>query len=419
MTTITPNMTLLDGARPKLHQPAEQVLTRVRDSMKALIAALPAPVNRAVDLQNALGIYPTLAWRTFKIGTADDPFDIAEYILTPALLNTLLEAAARKGVPHEVTDGVRTAMDKYTSLLHEHSGNAEALTMMLESLRPKKKQRTLLDEKFRKSMFQHNLLAWGHQADAILGCFIVLPPTDTSIYRTITVMGSVGYHQLRPGRKDFTIHARVDHRGYIPKKEVIDISHGFLTDYCSPELNMQIAQNNEEDTKIRIMLPELGRKSAINYFQLLTSNAQWSVYTPNESSDGTTNLNINISSVSAMLHQDILLPASNHRRNVSAAVFGRNANTDGLLARSPEDRMPIELSPVYLGQLEDVPPAKGVPRYSEMIRAVLKRFDQYGQKFDVYRNRMPYPILKTMVSLSVDPTFVAAEEIDPARGQPR
>ncbi len=395
----------------QFRRPAYEALTRVRDAMKGFIQAAPEPVSRAVDLQNALGIYSTLAWQTFKIATVADPLDVAEYILTPAMVNTLLEAAAKKGVHREAIDEVRAAMDMYATLLHEHAGDTDALAMMLASLQPKKeKNRTLLDEKLRKSLFQHNRLVWGNETDVAVACFIVepsptapTPPTATN-HRTAGISGRAGYRQIRPAGKEFTIISKVSKNDNpFLDESVTDVNHGFLMDFCSPHLKMDVVQKDEQYVKSRILLPELGRKSALNYFQLMTSDAQ--VLRPQQS----VTLNMLVSAVSAMAHLDILVPAWSEPRRAYANVYGQNGNAETAAKRSPDDLMPIELAPAYLGPMLDAPPAKGVPRYAEMIRSVLQRFGWHGQRFDVYRCRMPYPILNSVVSLTVESTAPDAD----------
>lgn len=374
-------------------QPAREAFARISEAMKGLIEALPGPVKRAVDLQNALDIYSTLAWRTFKMATVFEPLDVANYMLTPALVSTLIEAAEKKGVPGRVTAEVRAAMDMYAKLQQTHAGDTESFMMMLSSLRPEKK--SLLDEKFRKTLFQHNRLLWGSQTETSIVCFIVLPGAEPSEARTATIMGSTGYHQIRPSTNDIVLANRVSHLD-IDNTGEIDTSRGFLTEFCSPNLNMQVVgRDNTAGTQIRIVVPEVGRQSAIDYFQLLTSNTRF------EAHQGVS-ISTRVKTVGTMLHQDMMIPAESEPRRVFADVFGRKGDLDAVMEQLPEDRLPIELSPLHMGSFIDVPPAEGMPRYQEMIGSVLKRFDWYGRKFDIYRCRMPYPIIRTMVSLRAE-----------------
>ncbi len=383
-----------DPSSATLRLSAVEVFEQMQKAMKRLVGALPEPVARAVDLQNALGIYSVLAWRAFKIATVDEPMDVVDYMLTPALTKTLVEAAEAKGVSPTVTAELLAAVGRYNELKKEHAGDHESFMMMLASLRPKKK--SLLDEKFRKNLFQHNRLAWGNQCDITMICFIVMPGNDQSSGSTATVLGTLGYHQLRPGSKELTISNQVAHKE-VDHSHELTLSRGFLTEYCTPGLNMQILQQGQDVAKARIMLPEIGRQSAIDYFQLFTSNSVFE-------EDQYVSINLNVASITTMLHMDIMLPATGEPRKTLAQVFGRNNgemyNDNDVL---PEDLIPVEQSPEYLGSSADVAPAEGAPRYSNMIRSVLKRLGWYGRAFDIYRNRLAYPILRTRVSLTVEP----------------
>ncbi len=382
-----------DKATAELDLPAQEVFTRIRDAMRTLVNALPGPVNRTVDLQNTLGVYQTLAWRTFKIATVDHPLDVMDYMLTPALVGTLTEAAEKKGVPPAVLDEVRAAMEMYTAFRQAHAGDHESFMMMLASLRPKPK--SPLDEKFRKSLFQHNRLLWGHQADVSVACFIVMPEDKGSNARTAAVTGAVGYHRLRPAVMPPTISNMVAHLD-VDHSHERTTSDGLITEFCSPDLRVEPIGNDTNAARVRLVVPNIGRQSAVHYFQLFTSTARF-----DKSEYAELNLDINL--VAAMLHQDILLPASDSPRKMLAQVYGQNGELSGVGKIFNENLMPVELSPEYLGSSADVPPADGVPRYTEMIRSVLKRFGQYGRAFDVYRCRMPYPIMRTRVSLIVEP----------------
>ncbi len=374
---------------------ASTVFGRIRQAMGQLVDASPGPVRRAVDLQKALSVDAPLAWRVFKTASADDPFEVIDYTLTPGQVNTLVDAAKKKRIPAEITTEVRAAIDGYTDLLHEHAGNRDVLNMMVASLRPEKNG--LIDEKCRKITFQQNSLIWGQQEDVLAGCFIVYPRRDSRVIDTAMIMGHIGFHEVRPGMgHELTLQAKIFIK---PDEQNVTAANGeLLREFCSPELSSQVTLQDEEFTKVQVRLPGLGRRAAVDYFQLFTAEQE----VPLEgASDNHVHLNALINRPTAMLSQDILVPHTGMPRAVKAGVYGRVNDYNASNMRAT-DLMPIEISATYLGAHTEIPDAPGIPRYPEVVRSVLGRLGWQGTRFDVYRCRLAYPVLHTLIRLWIE-----------------
>lgn len=375
---------------------AETAFTHVRNVMTRLIAAMPesAAITRAVHLQRALDTDASLAWRVFKIASSTDPFEVVDYFPAMGQIDTLVEALQKKGVPDNIIADVQAAAAKYAELLHTYAGNRDSLMMMVNSLRPNKGN--LVDEKCRKAAFQQNTLVWGRQLDLQLSCCIMLPNRGSDRVTQAVVAGMVGFHEVRPDRGP---KFKMQPVFYDPKsgtdQRFLNVvpDHQLLSDFCSASLDVQFRQEDAENVNIYVKLPDLGRQAAIDYFQLFTSTG--------EHDFSNARLVTSISYPTVVLHQDLLLPASRVARSINACVYESTYESEKKTVEQlgPEDIMPIEISPAYLGAYSDVPPALGIPQYSEMMRVVLNHLGLEGQQFDIYRSRLTYPVMHTRISL--------------------
>jgi hypothetical protein len=85
-----------------------------------------------------------------------------------------------------------------------------------------------------------------------------------------------------------------------------------------------------------------------------------------------------------------------------ARVYGRRLRPELVVERRPEDLLPQRETLNHMGVHSGVPPLTGSPRHAEAVRSVLARHGWLGMKFDVYRCRVEYPAMFTMLAVLVD-----------------
>jgi hypothetical protein len=85
-----------------------------------------------------------------------------------------------------------------------------------------------------------------------------------------------------------------------------------------------------------------------------------------------------------------------------ARIYGRRLRPELVVERRPEDLLPQRETLNHLGVHSGVPPLTGSPRHAEAVRSVLARHGWLGMKFDVYRCRVEYPAMFTMLAVLVD-----------------
>ncbi len=383
----------------ELRKVTEAVFGRTSKALAELIAALPegSSIRRPVDLRKTLDVDTSLAWRTFRIAHADDPLEISEYFLSAGQVNTLIDAALRKRVPEPVIAEVRAATSTCNDLLRKHAGSRESLRMMVGSLR--ENNTNLIDEKCRRSLFRQNSLVWGQEIDVNLACVILQPGSAQDTTHAV-IRGLVDFHMLRPGKGPVltmeTNQITDDPAPFLGERiHVPIVAHDeVLREFCSPDLAINVSSRDADDPRAHIKLSGIGRQSAVNYYQLFTHAV---------ACDGLSYAHrLLFLRPAAVMHADILMPAIDHPRKVTAHVYGDMEHMGTLPdVFDPDDIMPIEVSPTYLGAMTDMQPAIGVSRYPEMVRRVLEHLGWYGRTFDVYRCRLTYPIMNTTFRIEV------------------
>lgn len=74
---------------------------------------------------------------------------------------------------------------------------------------------------------------------------------------------------------------------------------------------------------------------------------------------------------------------------------------ESLIKRVPEFELPVKEHPEYLGTSLAAMRAGDVPNHSDMLRKVLTEMGWGNTRFDIYRVRVPYPIMHSVIYLRV------------------
>lgn len=393
---------------------AQRVLGEVRSAFSAIVEASPQPVRRAVDLQRALDVDAPLAWRVFKVVSAEDALAAAPYVPTRGQVQTLLEASGRAGLPEGVLARARRAIDGYEEFRREHAGERAALDAMIAALRPGDVGE--IDEKTRRVAFEQNARIWGLRAAAAARAFILhptLPPTApptpaaadapaASPLGATAVAGLIGLHAVRPG-VPLVVHARSmfdSGQGRIGDAAEgtyrAEDHSGVLTAFSTPGLEYRTEMGEDNMVTTRVCAPGIGRRAAATTFSLTRSTVE---------SEGlnTITMNHGTSTPTEVCHLDLLVPAGmSDPGTARMAVYGRRTRVEAVFERRPADLLPIRGGVTHLGTLRDVPVLTGVPRWPEVVRHVLEVVGAGELTFDVYRCSVTYPVLHTLVSMQVD-----------------
>jgi hypothetical protein len=83
-------------------------------------------------------------------------------------------------------------------------------------------------------------------------------------------------------------------------------------------------------------------------------------------------------------------------------AYGRRTHPERVYDERPADLLPIRENVSYFGSTDTVPAMEGSPNHAEAVHSVLERHGWLGARFDIYRCRVPFPVLHTLLCLNVD-----------------
>jgi hypothetical protein len=384
---------------------AQRTLDDLRSAFAALINNAPETIRRPVDLQRAIGVSAPVAWHIFRVATAKDPLLAAPYVPRRARLITFLTAARRHGMPAPVLERAEAALDAYEELQREHAGDRETLDTMIGALRTDLADGAAghLDERTRRAAFKANSQLWGLQARVTARAMIFFPGRTPGSRGAAMLSCASGLHAVRPD-VPLVVHSasRFVHsepgeqaRHAVPGED----RSGLLLEFCDPKPpGVKFRTDVDERGIIRttIVAPGIGRRAAVTTFSLAVSEF------PRASTDDVS-INVGTYTPSELFHLEMLVPSGIvDPHTARMAVYGCRTDPGAAMERRPDGLVPISEPVVHISDVADVPPAAGIPRWPEAVRYVLDHVGARGLRFDLFRCRVPYPMLHTYTCLTVD-----------------
>ena len=394
-------------------QNAAVALRRLRSALSVLIGAIPGvgELRKAADLQRALGIGNTLAWQVYRLAHATDPLTEASSVPGTAGLKRLFKAAGEHGVPAEHIADSAAASAEFDELVKVHAGDRAAFDSMISGLSDEGSQ--LADAQQKRAAFRANSHLWGVQAKTQLGCFMYQPAADHSAL--IDAAGIRGLLQLRRLRRDVSwvitsTRASDDdgvnrrNVGIEPLDPTVDAPPGFalLQEFCSRPLpGLRTIHHESGVISVELAGTTVGNKSAVTcllgssfrsfcpryrdeHNQAVISQAK--VQTPCE-----------VLILDVLVHEELFRSAS-----PDVLVYGDHRAVDPHPEARKCDLLPLRESVVYMGKGPSILQTLEVPRYPEMAQYAFDRLGWDGEKFDVYRCRVEYPVMPSSVVVRFD-----------------
>ena len=398
-------------------QQASDVLRQLRRALTELMAAIPSSlgeIRRATDLQRALGIDNTLAWRVFRVAHASDP--LAESGRMPGLvaMKRFFEAASACGVPAKHIEASAAAIQEFDELVKVHAGDRAAFDSMISGLTEEGSD--LVDAQQKRAAFRAYSHLWGIQARTQLKCTILGPSSSSST--NLDAAQLQGYVNLRRFRRAIPLlisSIRFTDDGehnilppYSRESLVGDAAATqdtpLLTEFCSQPLpEIRTRRSEAGDLQTELVACGVGNESAVTY---MVGDVVRSLLGP-YSDDTRPELKVHawvrvpaeVLIHDVLIHEELfgsLTPKTsvygNHDRSPGASVFDL----------SQANLLGVKESAVYMGNGPSVLQTLDVPRYPEMAQYAFDRLGWDGEKFDVYRCRVQFPVMPSSVVVRFD-----------------
>jgi hypothetical protein len=389
---------------------AIDALREMRAALSALIGGIPGGVSKPVELQNALGIDVKLSWSVFQIVSAVDLLAGAQNVPGQRAMQKLLRAAAQHGVAPNVIQRVSQATEDFDGLVRLHAGDLSTFDLMISGRASDGPDEIHL--KHRRETFRGNSHIWGVQAKTMLLAHFLQPGSEPGMTDGAAVRGLIGFRRIRPNVPWVIARARiVDMDGVVrrvpervpleaPPAAQTDSAAGipFLTEFCTKPLP-ECRRTERTDGYIEHELVEgpVGKTAAITCMMadVVRNAASYFCDEHNRNNEYfalvRTPCEVLINDL--FVHKDTFGPLK-----PELVVYGDLLGGPEYPAGGHEPlRLPINGSVDYLGRGPGVAATPDVPRYPELAQHVFERLGWDGQAFDVYRARIAYPILSSLV----------------------
>ncbi len=399
-------MALMSGSQPvevsarSVDDSAAAVMTDLREALNGLLGVLADPIDRAVDLERSLRLDKKLAWQVFRLARSQGLSEVANVPPRPSV-RRLLDAARRRKVPKRLVEKVESAFRRFEALVVEHGGDREGLFSIIGSRTGATGEQFEL--KVRKTAFRANAHIWGAQAQMQVRTLIHQVRAEP-VYaeNTVLISGDVGLQRLR--QSDPLVMVRWWAVSEAPAggagggaAPVVDHQVALLPEFCSrppPRMVAKPAPDGSMETELVI---PAGRTGAVTLYssQLFENTAQ-----------SRQALYFGRMFVTLPVEEavwELLVPVGlTDPATARPVVYGRRAHPEQVYDERPGDLLPRQGTCAYLGEVESVPPLEGAPGHAGAVRHVLAARGWLGMRFDLYRCRVRYPVLHTLVCLKVD-----------------
>jgi len=402
-------------------QETADVLTRLRASLsKALSLYSSDGTLKSRDLQKRLGVDTRLSWQVARIINADDPLDLTTHIPSPALLQKLLTAARAKGASEQSLANVVDAYGAFEQLIQHYAGDRTSFDAIMARIVGGDVD-AQLELAHRRSIFEGHKYVWGIALETFAAARILHPSKDKP---GIFDCAHVRYKQNLQ-RLNTNVPIIVDIKKYIfpaappPQMAPIDpeaaakYGMAIIPAFCSrPDLQLKHRELATGGVLVEWDSDTLGKPSAIT---LAFGDIDQSDLFEREGNRKGFSGMVATGTPTELSVQDILVP----RKLVTGVTCEiqrlGHVGYPLLEMRPGDDKLPLPELPcrermAFLGAGEAAAHLPEAPRYSDLLQHVCKVAGWDMKDFDVYRVRMEYPLLDTI--LGVHYTFLGSEKWD-------
>jgi len=409
-TMSTANLPLTAPPGGGLELEAQDVLAGVRRSIRGVLEQLRGPSARPRDLEQALGLHKTLAWRVLRVAYGRDPLADVQHIPGGEGIEKFLSAAEVAGVEKVRLVTVRESVARFRALVDTHAGDRPSLEVMLRSMTDAPEPAADL-RATRRAAFRCASYTWGTQTKAriLSGIFT---PCGGGLADVATVRAHVAMRRVRrEGQLGLsrTVESATDKPG--PRSARVEAVEPegllggvpLLRDCCTrplPEVEAVPAAGNNID--YRFVDQRIGARGAVTAYTAEIRRGLPGCLKRDESNTMNA-LFLGVRRPIEMGIVDLWAPVglfgTARPRGLSACAMFADP------AREPPTRwrpLPMAETAERLGRGLDACPIAGAPEYSGAMERVFARLGWDPSAYELHRLCVEYPVMGTSLALVVD-----------------
>jgi len=395
---------------------ATETLLQFQESLKGLLRDVGLEPRRPQDLVDHLKLDKSLAGKVYWLAVSSNPFDNASHLPGAPGMRIFYRAAAAKGAPRADIARSESAFRELQRMIDRHAGDRSTLEILASGYSRSVLERT--SERQFRQFFQGASFLWGMHASARLMCRMVVPGTDPSRLDLVKMDGYVGIRRLRENARCslgqwFVLHAAKPEEAQIKRRaferiEPIDpsIEPGgvpFLTEFCSKPLpETEIVRYPDGTVQHMLTGSTVGAGSVATV--MTGSLVRGPVPRYQSSGDAVSRfvapLDVPVESMffDLVVHEDLLpwmRPDPRFRSLLRMSDWLAEGETGG-------EALPLPVSVEDLGPvLSGGGTVQELPEYDRMMEMVLMRAGWDSSRLRLFRTRVKYPPVGTMIELRV------------------
>lgn len=391
---------------PVFRQEATDNLVRLRTALFDLMRSKVGVVKKSTDVQGAFGVDLKLSWQVFRMVTATGALEVMPHVPNAVGMKKLMKAAREKGLAEGLVREVEGAYEDFERHVQSHGGDRGTYDTMVAGLGT---GGVGGEVETRRALFEAHRRLWGVQQDVMVGFGMLHPSGTVGRVDVVDMRTRMGLRRLRADAQ-----AVVDTWKFIrtgepstPVFEALDekeaAAHGapilpqFSTDPL-PELVMDRQAGGEVVTSLAG--DSIGQLSAAD---LTFGTVIRSVLLGENEKGQRVAGSMHLSAVPTELTVVDYLVHRPSFRGVEAEVgmYGHATSFPREWQNPPLPKLPCGERVMYLGGGAGAAILPEVPNYVDMLRFASERAGWRLEEFDVYRVRVEYPPMDTVLRLKM------------------
>lgn len=380
------------------------MLGLLQAALAELIASVPQHIDKAADLERALGVRKTLAWQVYRMANAQNPLIEGAKLPGQFAMQRFFSAAAKAGVPDANVHAASNAFAEFRQLIRIHAGDRRTFESLVSGVTSSGVEKVELAA--RKAAFEANSHILGIQARTRISCQIFTPATASLLAHFVSIRGLSDLRWLRADDVpvllasekclEWTEEEGEQSQYFLPIDRSAQKKFGgsLLPEYCSRPLE-GIETITDADGSINTILRsrEVGNASSRTYFVGSICAKPVSMYRGDKP---TNDFGVVIRIPCQAVIHDLMIHESYVVREPTAEAY---SDHDGGKAAFKMVRVPLlqNTTVSYLGNGAEALHTCDVPRYQEIVEDVAKRVGFELEQLRVYRCRIEYPFMPSSV----------------------
>lgn len=372
----------------------ERCIRSLRGALRRLLRAMPFPINRATDLQQALGIRAPLAWQVFRFTNAKESTAEISNLPLPDAMDRFLAASDKLRICTVEVAAVRERYREFDKLVIRHAGDRTTFDAMVSGLTQEACE--AVDLKARRAAFRAAASLWGMQACMTYRCLIGDVAEKGREPLSAIIQGARQVRALRANRsipvcrRTITLTKASHPDEWVPDALAI----GLLEDFCSPNLPRITTKVRGSVAHDFIELSDVGLTARTDVF--LATKLGFAL----EDNDNQLGVTSMIRMPTEEFVADLLAPAGTmDPKSAIVRVLGCMEDVSAAETASNEYLLPSDHKAEYLGRDLDALILEGLPRCAELIRFVLRDMGRLRREYELFRCRVRFPTLHTCIAL--------------------